>query len=97
MRFHDDHTSHHTTVTSSPTHNHQIAHLLFDLLEAVQDRHTRDTVYLAERHEAHLVQAMLTSHLSKVDDGAGKMVDYAHGLLVLYTIKTTKITNTAFL
>ena len=58
-------------------------HLLPDLLEAVEDGHTRDAVDLAERVEADGVQLELAGHLGILDDGTGQVVDNHHRLVVL--------------
>ena len=59
------------------------ADLLPYLLEAVQDRDTGNTVYLAEGVEAHRVEVLLASYLGILDDGSGRMVDYHHGMVTL--------------
>ena len=58
-------------------------HLLPNLLETVQHRHTGDAVNLAERVKADWVEVLLPSNPGILDYGTGRVVHYHHSLVVL--------------
>ena len=64
-------------------HSYHDPNLLSDLLEAVEDRDTGDTVYLAQRVQTHRVEVLLASYLGILDDGRRRVVHNHHRMVAL--------------
>ena len=73
---------HHYSHTSS-SFRLSWTNLLSYFLEAVEHGYTWDAVDLAERVEADWIEMMLAGNPGILDDGAGRVVNYYHGLVVL--------------